>query len=340
MTINIALVSNENIVFGCDSVSSVTRALVDPFRLAAAIGKDGKPLEDANGNPTFGITGEDINDYVASVFSGVEKMFPVYEDLPALSVAATTAGMAAIQGQTVKALADEFRGREHPAYGSVRDVADSLLVWFRERYLEEFKTTEVPEGYWPDLNFLVGGVCNTQATPSLYRVFVKQNQAMPVFENGGTGIAWDGQADGVERLIAGFDSQLRSKIEAEASSHLKSLHAQWSSRIVQIVGDLMEKLGADELPEGVNTDLPALQDIDFPWSTAQAPVPYSSLPLQYAIDFIGFLVTAQSGQQRFTSGIATVGGRTHIGVMRKGYNFLMLNEPSLTHSMTGFSDDA
>ena len=47
----------------------------------------------------------------------------------------------------------------------------------------------------------------------------------------------------------------------------------------------------------------------------------------------------QSGPQRFATGIATVGGRTHVGVVMQN-RFELLNEPELDHSHTGFSDDS
>lgn len=340
MTINIALVTNENIVFGCDSISSAKRSLVDPFGLHKATDSDGNTILDSEGNPAYSIPVSDINDYVVSVFSGVEKMFPVYENIPELSVAATTSGLASIKGQSIRALSDEFRIGPHAQYTSVNDVAKAFLAWFRQKYESEFEGSELPPEYWTTLNFMVGGISNIQSVPSLYRVYVKENEIHPVFVDGTTGVAWDGQSDGVERLIGGCDSQLRDKVERQVEDLLHAQREEWTSRVIEIVDGLLDHFGADQIPPELDTALPPAASCEIPWESAATPIPYSSLPLQYAIDFVGFLVTLQSGRHRFTSNIATVGGRTHIGVVRKGHNFLMLDEPQLTHSMRGFSDDA
>jgi hypothetical protein len=63
------------------------------------------------------------------------------------------------------------------------------------------------------------------------------------------------------------------------------------------------------------------------------------LPLQEAITFVAFLVNLQSGKSRFARGVATVGGRTHIGIITKGKDFRLLDEPELKHRHTGFGDD-
>ena len=87
MTINIALATNDAIVIGCDSVASMTRALVDPFQMEPAVDKDGIKILDANGNATLSLSPEDIGSYVVNVVSGVEKMFLLYEKKDKFSVA-------------------------------------------------------------------------------------------------------------------------------------------------------------------------------------------------------------------------------------------------------------
>jgi hypothetical protein len=47
----------------------------------------------------------------------------------------------------------------------------------------------------------------------------------------------------------------------------------------------------------------------------------------------------QAGKSRFARGVATVGGRTHIGVITKDKGYAQLNEPELAHHYTGFADD-
>ena len=54
------------------------------------------------------------------------------------------------------------------------------------------------------------------------------------------------------------------------------------------------------------------------------------------MDLVAFLVNLQSGRAKFGSGVATVGGRTHVGVITKN-RFEMLEEPRLKHTNTGFT---
>lgn len=341
MTINIALATNDAIVIGCDSVSSITRALVDPFQMQPAVDQDGNAILDAKGNAALSLSPQDIKSFVVNVVSGVEKMFLLYEKKDKFSVAATTAGMAVVGDQSVRAIGDEFRADNQKNFKRVEDVAKAFLEFVRVRYEQHFEGSAVPAEYWSELNFLVAGAGGAEPHPALFRVHVKDNKVTAAFEDGvRTGLAWDGQADGIERLISGYDSQFRLKMEKDLADYVQSLYETWSQRLAGIVEDLIERSELEAIPDDIDMTLPPEPEFKPPWRSSRVQVQYSSLPLQYAIDFVGFLVTAQSGLQRFTSSIATVGGRTHIGLLRKGYNFVMINEPTPIHRMTGFSDDA
>jgi hypothetical protein len=54
-----------------------------------------------------------------------------------------------------------------------------------------------------------------------------------------------------------------------------------------------------------------------------------------AIDLTAYLVGLQSGKAKFAKGIATVGGRTRIGLIRKQEGVHMLNEPELHYTRVG-----
>lgn len=73
-----------------------------------------------------------------------------------------------------------------------------------------------------------------------------------------------------------------------------------------------------------------------PWGREALQIGYADLPLQDAVDLVAFLVNLQSGRAKFGSGVATVGGRTHVGVITKQH-FVMLEEPQLQHTNTGFT---
>ena len=62
---------------------------------------------------------------------------------------------------------------------------------------------------------------------------------------------------------------------------------------------------------------------------------YGNLPIKDSLDLTAYLVELQSGQAKFAKGIATVGGRTRIGLIRKQEGFHMLNEPELHYTRVG-----
>jgi hypothetical protein len=56
-----------------------------------------------------------------------------------------------------------------------------------------------------------------------------------------------------------------------------------------------------------------------------------------SVDFASYLVSLQSGKSKLASGVATVGGRTHIGVITRREGFRMFDEPELRHTNVGYS---
>jgi ethanolamine utilization protein EutP (predicted NTPase) len=94
-----------------------------------------------------------------------------------------------------------------------------------------------------------------------------------------------------------------------------------------------------KMPSGVDTTLPSKIKVAPPWDRLKTAVPYSALPLQEAVNFVAYLIMMQAGKARFAPGVATVGGRTHVGVITKDDPYRQLNEPELTHHYTGFADD-
>jgi hypothetical protein len=83
-------------------------------------------------------------------------------------------------------------------------------------------------------------------------------------------------------------------------------------------------------------NLPATDPIVLPWDQYNARISFGNLPLQDAIDFAAYLVNIQSGRAKFSEGVPTVGGRTHIGSITRQDGFRMIDEVPLTHRNTGF----
>ncbi|MCE0733502.1 hypothetical protein LWH48_12010 [Halomonas sp. G15] len=302
MTINVALSTSEAIVLGCDSLSSVTQPVVHshPDNIAY---KDGEMLLDDEGAPCF--TAKAITHNVVNVFGGVRKMFCIYESGD-FHVAGVTAGLAILEGMTIAEHANKFRreNRHSQELQSVDAVAAVFLEYIREKWeiTVGYKPSDEHDQFsapYPPLEFLVAGF-EPSGEGRVYRLDVS-NDSMALQHDGSEGIAWAGQANYVQRLIMGFDATLGASLIQEGG-----VSEDYLARLRRQVGT----------------------NIDF-----------ANLPTQYAIDFVEMLVNTQSGMQRFEPGIATVGGRTHIGVLRRGERFTMLNEPELVHKHTGFNHD-
>jgi hypothetical protein len=338
MTINVALVTNEAIIFGCDSIASATTPMIRPFDNPAATDEGGNTLTDADGNALIPLI--DVQQVVTDVFSGVTKMFQIY-DRNNTVVAATTAGMATLNDRPIASLVSDYfmqqKDRQKP-YANVSAVANSFLKFIRKEYEKDQNASGFPEKYWSDLDFLVGGYGKHDNFPSLYRIKVKPNTSEEVFSNGATGVAWAGQADTLERLFRGYDSNLKNHVEKHIEELMDEHHDNMSQAMVTILTETLRALGAD-MPEGVDTVLPQKPQKDLGWEEFHVGIDYANLPLQDAIDFASFLAFTQAGKQKFSRGFATVGGRIHVGYTRKGHDFEMLNEPNLTHRHTGFGND-
>jgi hypothetical protein len=169
-------------------------------------------------------------------------------------------------------------------------------------------------------------------------VTVRQNRIVSEFRDGKSGVSWNGQADAVERFIRGYDGPLRDEIESCVVAELQKYREQITQRAAEIVNNVLAGLKVT-MPDGVDVTIPDPSKVNLPWEHYRTSIPYGNLPLQEAINSVSFLVNLQAGKARFARGVATVGGRVHIGVVTKNNGFDLLNEPQLVHRYTGFGDD-
>jgi hypothetical protein len=200
----------------------------------------------------------------------------------------------------------------------------------------------LPEALRDGPEFLVGGYGASEDFPSIYRIRVRENSVVKQFgrdgEMGATGIAWNGQSDAVERFLRGYDGSLRSHIEEKIRQETKGYMEQTARDVAAFVNDVLTRFG-QSLPEGMKFELSELKNTAVDWDSYAFGIDFAHLPLQEAVNFVGFLVMLQVGKSRFARGIGTVGGRVHLGVVRKGEPFTMLDEPKLIHRLTGFTDE-
>lgn len=340
MTINVALVTSDAIVIGCDSIASSTRYYLDPLAFAVR-DANGNIARDANGKMSATYDFSDVENLVTDYWDGVTKMFQLHgeTDKKGTHVAAITTGMAALNNQTMASIANKFlartaRRQKRPRV-QVSVIVNEFLVFMRDEYLRHYRNSTFPQQLWEDAEFLVGGYGRDDNFPSLYKVSLKGNTATPVYVNGQVGVAWGGQADSVQRLLLGYDEPVKLRVEKLISDAIDGLHIGMSQATVRILTDTLAALN-QQLPASVNTTLPAKPAIQVPWTDFQANIDFANIPTQDAVNFVSYLVYLQSGKSKFVRGVATVGGRIHIGVITKSKAFKMVNEPEITHENTGF----
>jgi hypothetical protein len=341
MTINIALCTYDGIVLGCDSISSVVETAVLPYRDGNSLfvlDKDGVPVIDEDGNNLLRFNINNTKQMATTVLGGVNKMFCLYQD-DETSVAAVTAGLAIIGGVTIAEQAKRFRRKitaEKKIFNTVEGVAVAFKEFMCALWHEEFNRSGLPDiQYFSTVQFIVAGYGLDDESGRIFRIDCGADSLMEQFpENQHTGVCWGGTADYVERLLRGSDGLLQYKVSRELARAMKQQREN-------TIDDLSKAITAAgvSLPDGLDIQVHEEQIPTLPWDSVTADIDYGNLSTQYAIDFVELLVNIQSGMQRFARGIPVVGGRTHIGVLKRGERFEMLNEPKLQHKHTGYADE-
>lgn len=337
MTINIVLATSHAVILGCDSTASVTEHFIDPFAAGIAKDKTGKLKQDKQGRYTVKFKYPQLQEIVTDAWGGVTKMFQLCSG--DCKIAAVTSGLATLNGRPIASVAEEFeelqsRKRSTKAT-SVKDLADEFLAFVRKEYMQHYRGSTLPPEFREGPSFILGGYGKGDSFGSIYRISVKNNAVVRSFAAGEYGISWGAQSDAVERVIRGYDRELRRIVEGEVADAFSKYAASVDTTVLRIVNDILKKLNAT-MPAGVNTTLPSVSSIKLPWEDAKTTISYGNLPLQDAVDLVSYLIMMQMGKARFARGVGTVGGFTHIGVITRREGFKALKEPELTHQFTGF----
>jgi hypothetical protein len=341
MTINVALVTSEALIIGCDSTASRSDYYIDPFQIGIEVDQAGGILHDADGRMNVKFKFDQMEHIVIDAWGGVTKMFLLSDKY--CHVAAVTAGTASLNQRLISSLASDYRAlcsakKASQRKRTVRGVAEEFLAFVKAEYDEHYKSSNLPPQLRDGPEFLIGGIGQNDKFPCSYRVRVKENDVDEEFASGASGLSWNAQSDAVERIMRGYDRKLRGTIENTFRTAIKNYQDEMNAAVLRILDDVLNKLNCS-MPDGVDTTLPSAVTVSPPWDSLKLGVPYSALPLQEAINFVSYLIMMQAGKSRFAPGLATVGGRIHIGVITKDQGFTQINEPTLTHHYTGFQDD-
>lgn len=339
MTINVAVVTSEAAILGCDSVASVTELFLNPVTYVRQDAQ-GKLEVDADGKYVARFTYDNLQSVVTDAWGGVTKMFRLCgDDNP---VAAVTAGLAKLNDRPISSLANDFAKQLLPC-DTVLSVVERFVETMSAHYDQHNQATNTHVDFREDVEFLIGGFGRNDTFPSLYRVNLidaPDARIKPLYGSGvgfkdKTGGAWAGQADGVQRLLFGYDDPVRRTIETQVAGAMIGLHKAMSDSVLRILAQTLAALNNANLPPEVNTELPPKPSIQIDWNQFKLGIDFANLPLQSALDLVAYLVGLQSGKAKYVRGVPTVGGRTHIGILTKG-KFEMKNEPDLMHTNLGY----
>jgi len=342
MTINVTLVTSDALIMGCDSIASTSQFFLDPMKLLKR-NEAGEFVKDADGRYTGQFDLTDMQSVVTHSVGSVQKMFPIYNvrskrDLDGPVVAAVTSGLAALDERNMHSLAAEFCNmKRKKKLEDVETIVNEFKQFMDAKYEAHNKANEIPQEFREEIEFLIGGYGRKDQFPSVYRINIKENRVTPL--NGPkcpdhTGISWGGQAYAIQRLMFGYDAPVMTDVQ----KILDDLYADMSNATTRILNETVTALGVPP-PTGVNMELPAkpaLSNLTFRYILE---IDTANMPLQYGIELVAYLVNQESGRQKFTRGVMTVGGRTHIGVITKATGFRELNKPELEHKHIGYHRD-
>lgn len=345
LTINVIVATYHAVVLGCDSLSSIVERAFFPFRSGSSFALDagGNPILDADGNLTFPFSTAGLEYVPTNIMGGVQKMFLLHESQDKsdvqCSVAAATSGLAIVTGVSVAGHADRFRRTHRGEFKSAREVVEAFIKYMRPLWEQQVNYANVDEKLrtqLSDLNFMVAGYGPGDDYTKVFRVSIRDGACDEEFADPPhCSAAWAGQAASVARLINGIDPVNRWQVNRAVAETMVAQRQAITEAIVKA----LEARGL-EVPPDIEIDVEEAVPPTLPWSEGTTPIDWPNLPTQYAVDLVSLLVNAESGLQRFSKVIPGVGGRTRIGLLRRGEPFEMLNEPAVVHSHLGYSSDA
>jgi hypothetical protein len=204
-----------------------------------------------------------------------------------------------------------------PVLETVEDTARQFLTFMRTHYEAHYADSKIPEEYRDGPLFLVGGYSRADHLPSLYRVNVQKNAITPMYAAGNFGLAWEGQSDAVERLIRGYDSDLRSAFERQITAGIETLRkalimpaSRWQTASIR--------------------NFPPVHPLRFRGTVIGAILHTATCRCRMLLTWYRFWSERSSPPE-------CQRGRTHIGVITKANGFRMLGEPDLHRTYVGFT---
>jgi len=347
MTINVVVATYHAVVLGCDSLSSIVERAYFPFRGDASPARDahGNLLRDAEGNLVISYREDQLVNTATNVVGGVQKMFLLHEshdpENVECSVAAMTSGLGTLNGVVIAELAHRFKKRcvqDEDGYRTAKSVVEQFVAFVRPLWETQvdFEGTQEDIREWlDDLNFLIAGYGPDDEYIKVFRVSISRMSIVETFPDAPhCSAAWAGQSNSVASLINGHSPIVKRQV---SKAIIEALTAQRKSIVESVLQQLRDH--GVPVPDPFEAEIEEVIPPALPWNGGGPQIDWANLPVQSAVDLVSTLVNAESGIQKFSMGIPMVGGRTRIGLMRRGVPFTSINEPDIIHSHVGYNHD-
>ena len=313
MTTLVALASKDALVMGTDSLSTVTRRLVDPFDLWECFDaeNDFKLKVDDQGNPlldSFLTLMEQAQAVPYNQLSNVSKLF----DLSPLPMGVMFTGITSIGNRTIGKLISQFKKESslfdknaEPSNYAVRSVGEGLLQYLRQPYASTFPQQHSR----PELELIVGGYDKLSYVPSLYRIDVREDRIDEIFSSDSPfGVAFGGQKDWIQRIVFGTDENNQVRLAQRAHELLVDYHQRISDAVAS-AGITFEV----PHPDSWGDELNLFND----WNLRGLDADIADFSEQNAIDCVDFFIEIMIRAQAVSSQLPTVGGHINVAVIRK-----------------------
>lgn len=324
MTTLVALATKDALVMGCDSLSTVTRPLVDPFNLVEyfdgqnnwklKLDKDGKPLL-TDWYKLYDKT--EIVPYAN--MTHVSKIF----SLSPLPIGILTTGIASIEQRTIKSLINEFKANnvflnKTGGYRKVKTISSQLLSFLWKKYCARYPDPNSR----PILELIVGGYDFASPIPIIYRVSVNENKIEDTITD--FGMVFGGQMDEIQRIVFGTNSANKARIAQRNGEILEKYH----HILLQLLKD--KKINVDlPPPRNFIKELGIFQE---GWDLLGFDANWGDFSEQNAVECVDFFITIMIKSQQFSSRMPTVGGEVHIGLITKESGFRFVSREELSHA--------
>ena len=324
MTTLVAFATKDALVLGCDSLGSMMKEMVDPWRLAKDFFDQNFKLKvDEDGDPLL----KEFKDIYATAqeipynqMTHVTKMF----SLSPLEMGIMVTGISSIGNRTIKSLVNEFKRtdlafnkKKSPSNYTVKTLSNRLLKFIGKFYDEKYPGKMGK----PSLELMIGGYDKRKPIPTIYRIYVhKKKVESPL--NGGFGIAFGGQTQEIERLVFGIDFFN----EIRLTRRIQDLF----DRYRDLLQESLKKKGVSEKLKrftAFGDKLKLFKD----WGFYEFVADWADFSEQNAIECVNFFVEIMIKSQQFSSMLPIVGGDVHVGLITKEDGFRFISREEYEH---------